>query len=251
MSQKSNDSNDQRLANEILHGKYLLAHDPGSVWNWESPAGRERWRRRVEMLSSHLKKGMQVLEIGCGTGYFTRELVKTGARITAVDISPDLIEKARAEISSDTIRFEIANAYALSFADAEYDSVIGSSVLHHLELEPALKEFARVLKPGGSIYFTEPNMLNPQIALQKKIPWLKRKMGDSPDETAFFRWQISSALKRHGFIEISVVPFDFLHPSVPKAFVSTVNSIGIFAERIPLLSEIAGSLSIRAVKSGS
>ena len=58
------------------------------------------------------------------------------------------------------------------------------------EIEEALRDIYRVLKPGGTIYFTEPNMLNPQIAMQKNIPWIKRKLGDSPDETAFFRWPL-------------------------------------------------------------
>ena len=38
-------------------------------------------------------------------------------------------------------------------------------------------------------------MLNPQIAIQKNIPWVKRKLGDSPDETAFFRWPLRRLLE--------------------------------------------------------
>lgn len=59
---------DNRLKNEIEHGK-KIAVDAGSVWNWESPAGRKRWERRVRMLTSHITPGMKVLELGCGTGY--------------------------------------------------------------------------------------------------------------------------------------------------------------------------------------
>ena len=68
----------KRIAKEIQHGRFLAAHGAGEIWNWESPAGKLRWTRRVKMLSSHLEHGMRVLEVGCGTGYFTRELARLG-----------------------------------------------------------------------------------------------------------------------------------------------------------------------------
>ncbi len=176
-----------RVTKEIRHGRFLAKHGAGEIWNWESPAGKLRWARRVKMLSGHLKPGMTVLELGCGTGYFTRELACSGADIIAIDVSPEILEIARVNYSAPNVRYQIQNAYVLSYSDSMFDSVVGSSILHHLEIEEALRGVYRVLKPGGTIYFTEPNMLNPQITLQKNVPWIKRKLGDSPDETAFFR----------------------------------------------------------------
>jgi SAM-dependent methyltransferase len=237
-----------RLKHEIEHGRYLVSHGAGEVWNWESPAGRIRWKRRVAMLSSHLTIGMEVLELGCGTAYLTRELALTGASITAIDISPDLLEIARCECSEPNVRFEIQNAYDLTFPDASFDCVVGSSVLHHLEIEVALGQIYRVLRPGGTIRFTEPNMLNPQIAIQKNVPAVKQQIGDSPDETAFFRWPLRRRLEQAGFCEILITPFDFLHPKIPASWIPTVQMLGNLLENMPLVSEIAGSLYIRAVK---
>ncbi len=237
-----------RLEKEIEHGKYLLAHGAGEVWNWETPAGRHRWARRVTMLTSHVRPGEKILELGCGTGYFTRSLAGTGAHITAIDISPDLLEVAQRECPHENVTFEIQNAYALTYPDAVFDSVIGSSVLHHLEIEPALSEIYRVLRPGGSIRFTEPNMLNPQIALQKNVPAIKKRLGDSPDETAFFRWPFRRDLEQAGFRQIDIKPFDFLHPSIPPRWIATIERLGGLCEKLPLLREIAGSLYIRALK---
>ena len=239
---------DKRLLNEIEHGKYLIEHGAGETWNWESPAGKLRWERRVAMLKDKLEKDSKVLELGCGTGYFTRELVDTDAHITAIDISPDLLEEARKEVSASNVEFNVDNAYAMSFHAGTFDHVVGSSVLHHLEIREALSEMYRVLKPGGQIAFTEPNMMNPQIALQKNIPFIKRKMGDSPDETAFFSWQMRRLLQEAGFTSIRVLPFDFLHPAVPPAMIKTIAWIGNVAEKIPLLRGIAGSLYITARK---
>ena len=102
---------------------------------------------------------------------------------------------------------------------------MGSSVLHHLEIKEALRDIYRVLKPGGTIYFTEPNMLNPQIAIQKNIPWIKRKLGDSPDETAFFRWPLRRLLERTGYRDVRIDPFDFLHPKTPVALIDQVERV--------------------------
>jgi 2-polyprenyl-3-methyl-5-hydroxy-6-metoxy-1,4-benzoquinol methylase len=239
---------DIRLEHEIEQGKYLASAGAGKIWNWESPAGKLRWERRVEMLSSGLRTGDRVLELGCGTGYFTRELAKLSLHITACDISPDLIEVAKKEIRSDRVHFEIQNAYHTEYEDDTFDAIVGSSVLHHLEIEKAVREIFRLLKIGGYIAFTEPNMMNPQIALQKHIPWLKRKLGDSPDETAFFRWEIRQLLVTAGFRQVRVFPFDFLHPAVPRKLIGMISSLGAIAERTPFVKEIAGSLYIKAVK---
>jgi 2-polyprenyl-3-methyl-5-hydroxy-6-metoxy-1,4-benzoquinol methylase len=238
----------ERIVNEIEHGRILAQHGAGEIWNWEGHAGKLRWARRVRMLSNHLRVGMKVLELGCGTGYFTRELARSGADIVAVDVSPELLEIAKADCSAPNVGYEIQNACAMSYRDVVFDSVVGSSVLHHLEIEAALREIYRVLKVGGTIYFTEPNMLNPQIAIQKNIPWIKRKLGDSPDETAFFRWPLRRLLKATGFRDVQIHPFDFLHPKTPFPLVNGLNAIGRFLEHVPGLSEFAGSLYIRAAK---
>ncbi len=238
----------ERIAQEIRHGRFLAKHGAGEIWNWEGPAGKLRWARRVKMIGAHLKPGMTILELGCGAGYFTKELARSGAEIVAIDVSADLLEIAKANCPASNVRYEIQDACALTHPDAIFDSVVGSSILHHLEIEAALREMCRVLKPNGTIYFTEPNMLNPQIALQKNIPWIKRKLGDSPDETAFFRWSIRRSLERAGYRNIRIDAFDFLHPKTPAPLINGVAALGGFLENLPFVSEFAGSLYIRAVK---
>ena len=191
---------------------------------------------------------MTVLELGCGTGYFTQELARSGADVVAIDVSPELLEIARSNCSAPNVRYQIENAYALSYPEAVFDSVVGSSVLHHLEIAAALRNIYLVLKPGGTIYFTEPNMLNPQIAIQKNVPLIKQKLGDSPDETAFFRWPLRRLLEQTGYRDVRIDPFDFLHPKTPVPLINRVNALGRCLENIPVISEFAGSLYIRAVK---
>lgn len=239
---------DSRLKKEIQHGAYLSSTDPGTIWNWSSPAGRIRFHRRAEMLTAPICKIDKVLEVGCGTGLLTSFLMETGADITAIDVSKELLDIAESRINSKNLIFKLENAYATNFPDSYFDFVVGSSVLHHLDLEKALKEFQRILKPNGVIRFTEPNMLNPQIFLQKNIPWLKRKMGDSPDEMAFVRYSLKKIMKKNNFVNVQIIPFDFLHPATPSMLIPFVNGLGNIFEKIPVLKEIAGSVYIVSSK---
>ena len=237
-----------RKAHELTHGK-LLAPNAIEIWGWGTPAGLERARRRTELLieRASIQSGMKVLEFGCGTGMFSRRIAATGAVLTAVDLSPELIAEAQKE-SHPSVSFQIGDIEMLPFHDATFNAVIGSSVLHHVKVEKALMEAFRVLKPGMSIAFAEPNMLNPQIAIQKNIPFIKRKLGDSPDETAFFRWPMARLLKRLGFTDIVVDPYDFLHPAIPQKFIPLAIKITHLLEATPLIREIAGSIILSARK---
>lgn len=143
---------------------------------------------------------------------------------------------------------QVENAYRMTFPDNHFDYIIGSSVLHHLDIPKALSEMFRVLKPGGRIAFTEPNMMNPQIAVQKNVPYVKRKLGDSPDETAFFRWRLRKLLRSYGFVDIAIRPFDFLHPATPVKMIPLISGIGLSIEKCPIIKEISGSLFIKASK---
>ena len=237
-----------RLDNEVAYGKLQVEIAGGKMWYWDTPAGQKRWKRRVGMLSSHIKEGMEVLEVGCGPGYFTQELAKTKARITAIDISPDFLNIAQKKVGSAQVKFKIENAYDLTFPDHSFDLIVGSSVLHHLEIDQALEEFFRVLKRSGSIYFTEPNMLNPHIFLMMKVPPLRKLACIAPDETAFIKKILKRKMSKAGFQEIHITPFDFLHPLTPKGIIPVVEKMGLIAERIPFLKEISGSLYIEAKK---
>ena len=240
---------DPRIEHEIEHGRKLAAKGAESVWNWSSPAGQVRAGRRASYFISQakMKAGDKVLEIGCGTGLFTRKVYSaTGASIIATDISEELLAEASGQLSGVT--FQKEDAMSMSFANDTFDVVFGSSVLHHLDLEKSLVEIFRVLKPGGRMVFAEPNMLNPQIFIQKNIPLIKKWLGDSPDETAIVRWKFSRLMKKCGFKNIRIFPYDFLHPVTPRPLISVVNGIGKLLERVPLVREIAGSVIIYGEK---
>ncbi len=241
-----------RVQNEIQHGTFLAAEGPEAVWGWGTPAGRVRAARRARLIAegAALQPGKRAVEIGCGTGNFTETFAQYGAHILAVDISPELIELAKKRNVPPTVTWVCAR-FEDSALDGQFDAAIGSSVLHHLEIESAIRELWRILKPGGMISFAEPNMLNPQIAIQKNVPWIKRRLGDSPDETAFIRPSLASLLRRTGFERVKISPFDWLHPATPPRLIRPVSAIGDRLEKVFGVREFSGSLLITATKSST
>ncbi|HKC12948.1 MAG TPA: methyltransferase domain-containing protein [Vicinamibacteria bacterium] len=241
---------DGRLAREIEHHR-KIAEKAEIIWNWESPAGQRRAERRAALFIRHarLEPGQRALELGCGTGVFLERAARSGAEIRGLDLSEDLLAKAGARLATClNVALDQGNAEAMPYPDAHFDAVYGSSVLHHLDLDQALRESYRVLKPGGRVVFAEPNILNPQVAVMFHFRLTKEYFGVSPDEMAFSRFRARASLKRTGFAEIQVDPFDFLHPATPPAWLGWVAGLGSLLEQVPLAREVAGSLLLRARK---
>lgn len=242
----------RRQQQEILHSQKAAEGAWGwaSDWGFGTPAGKLRAIRRAELIlsSTGLTLGKRVLELGCGSGTFSKIFAESGISLTALDLSPDMVALARRNLVSTKV-----TVLQESFEDYEpsepLDGVIGSSILHHLELERTLKKIYRILNPGGIMSFAEPNMLNPQVYLERRF----RKFFShiSPDETAYYRGDLRKALLRTGFKISQITPFDWLHPATPEALIPFVSSLGLVIEKIPLLREFAGSLLIRARKVSS
>lgn len=105
--------------------------------------------------SLELRPGDRVLEIGCGTGAITRRLLATGARVTAVDRSNDMLDAARRRAPSADYRRGDVTSLDLG---SGYDCVVLAFVLHELPSEKRralLPATARTLRPGGRIAVME------------------------------------------------------------------------------------------------
>lgn len=105
-------------------------------------------------------RGRDVLEYGCGDGWNTVVLARRGARVKALDISPELIEVARRRLAAngvtEGVEFVVGSAHDLPLPDESVDVVFGMAILHHLDLALSAREVRRVLRPGGRAIFQEP-----------------------------------------------------------------------------------------------
>jgi SAM-dependent methyltransferase len=113
--------------------------------------------------------GKRVLDYACGDGAFSHLLAGRGAQVYGIDISPQLIARARAAAGTrDYPQFVACDAHRTPFPEAFFDYVVGNGALHHLDLQRACAEIARVLKPGGQAFFQEPMRGHPLLRLLRR-----------------------------------------------------------------------------------
>ncbi len=111
--------------------------------------------RLVQFAGVH--KGAEVLDVGCGTGVVALTAARLGAKVTGVDLTPELIERARENSALSKLEavWYQGDAEALPLPDAQFDYVL-SQFGHMFAPRPevVLREMLRVLKPGGTLAFS-------------------------------------------------------------------------------------------------
>src|SRR5438477_5754400 len=100
-----------------------------------------------------------------------------------------------------------------------------------------------LLGEGGRFAFTEPNMGNPQVWAERHIGVVGRLRHTTPHETAFRRRQLRALFEREGLMVETCEPFEFLHPSTPRALIPLVVRLERGLQRSPARA-IAGSLRV-------
>jgi ubiquinone/menaquinone biosynthesis C-methylase UbiE len=116
---------------------------------------------RTLVEQAELADGHRVLEIGSGTGTLTIRAKRSRPRADVVGVDPDPLALARARRKldrQDGIRFDHGYAQRLPYADGEFDRVLSSLMLHHLDSDAkaaAVAEVFRVLRPGGRLHLVD------------------------------------------------------------------------------------------------
>lgn len=124
-------------------------------WLMNNPVRRLSLRFEVNKLQkmSSRQKFDSVLEIGCGEGQGTKNIIRAFKpnNIYAIDLDPKMIARATRRVSNKQVKFAVGDAANLSFAkDNSFDAVFDLAIIHHIpDWQTCLKEVYRVLKPGG------------------------------------------------------------------------------------------------------
>lgn len=147
-----------------------------------------RWRGRTRQCLE-LKPGQTVLDLAAGTGVSTAELARSGASAVACDFSLGMLRVGRANKGRRHIPFVAGDGMHLPFADGVFDAVTISFGLRNIADVPlALREMARVVRPGGRLViceFSRPTWRPFRFVylnyLMRALPWIATRVSSNPD----------------------------------------------------------------------
>ena len=128
-------------------------------------------------------RGKRVLDLGTGAGEAAVYFALQGANVTAVDLSPGMLDVVRcvAKHHGVEVTCEVASAEDLSiFEAASFDVVYAANVLHHVDTDRCLGEVARVLRAGGAAVSWDPIAYNPIINVYRRMATEVRTSDEHP-----------------------------------------------------------------------
>jgi SAM-dependent methyltransferase len=162
-----------------------LFDEKASGWQAKyAPDGRlaGRLNQLADAAGYHVPTGGRVLDLGCGTGDLARHLASAGLRVTGCDISANMLSRAAGSDPGGIIEWRHLDPAwrTLPFEAGQFDAVVASSVLEYVD-SPAvvLGECARVLRPGGVMLCTVPDLTHPVRwveglgRLAALVPWAR------------------------------------------------------------------------------
>ena len=182
MSDTSRDLSTILEAERIFHDEWAKEIDPDELDVYAAFTGPTTPEYHFALQQLGDLKGKRLLEIGCGAGEAAVFFAQRGAQVTATDLSEGMLDRASSLALRcgvmDNIQLGHMCAEQLSLESQSFDLVFGNSVLHHINLDLALVEVRRVLKPSGRAVFIEPLIHNPVINVYR---WMAKQVR-TPDE---------------------------------------------------------------------
>lgn len=216
--------------------KSFFSHFSGGDYDVFTDNG---YRRILSFFNKEIgvREDDKVLDLGCGSGAFTRYLSGLSAKVFALDISWDLMRKSSGK---GEIRFVAADIEKLPFPDNSIDIVVFSGVLHHFQsLAGPAGEAYRVLKKGGRCFAFDPNNDNPVMWVfrNKKSPFYLSK-GVTPNECLLAAGQIRPVFLDAGFSHVRVFAISgiscrYVYSRLARFFLPAYNFLDYILSRCP------------------
>lgn len=147
---------------------------------WRYPA-LETLLDRMEPPLELLHDGGLVLDYGCGRGKRAAGVARRGGRVLGFDLATTYVQEAvKLMPPGATAMFAVMDAHYLALSSESVEFVVGDGILHHLDVDAAVAEVYRVLKPGGRAVFREPLAENPLLRLFRWLTPMARTEDEAP-----------------------------------------------------------------------
>jgi ubiquinone/menaquinone biosynthesis C-methylase UbiE len=166
-------------------------------WNQNSQEMWDEGSRStiIPFFQKYVQQACRVLDAGCGDGYGSYKLSKQEYDVTGVDLSKQMIEKARTRITEENLHFTQGDLVNLPFQDGEFDAVMAINSLEWTK-DPlsAIKEMNRVLKKNGHVCI---GILGPTA--MPRINSYRRLYGENVICNTMMPWELKELTMENGF----------------------------------------------------
>lgn len=188
---------DKPAQNKRKEIAFFDSHAAADAYDVFTPDSNARLISAIIRLGA-LRPGERVADLGCGSGVFTDLLQRHGCIATGLDLSPKLIEIARHKFPAVT--FVEGDVEALPFAEASFDAVLLSGLVHHLpDPSRCAAEVFRVLRPGGRFVAFDPNRMNPFMwAYRDRASPFYSPLGVTENERPVLAREVADAFRHSG-----------------------------------------------------
>jgi ubiquinone/menaquinone biosynthesis C-methylase UbiE len=239
MSNKSSGDNVEIFGRDVLeHGGYLYATNAAL-------SSRLAHKRISDAVFAAVNfKGVSVIDVGCGDGVYTQEIIERGQpeRLHGIDLVPEAVELARQKMGAPAVTFGVDSAYDLPFPDHSFAIAHLRAVLHHMDRpERAIQEALRVAE---TIVIAEPNGNNFGVKLFERFSAYHR----AHHEKSYSSFQLNRWVKAAGG-EITHARFIGLVPTFcPDGVARVAKFCEPALERTPLLRTFGCSIYVLAAR---
>jgi SAM-dependent methyltransferase len=225
----------------------LREHFRDDYLRLRDPIGEDRmlWRAQSFRHLVHLLPGQTVLELGCGEGIFTRELVRVSQHanpITAVTFDS---KRMRTVEALPSVTFLTASALPGPLDGRRFDFIVGIDLLDRRNCVTALQNAYKLLNPGGEVIFYESNPWNVVLKLRCCI---SRFFGRRDPRSLLSRSQLYELMSEVGFIRVFAVFNDFVYAPLTRRLAWFLRNVSIVLENAPAIQTLAGSILVHAQK---
>ena len=213
----------------------------------KDPIGDDRmlWRAQTFRHMMHLLPGQTILELGCGRGIFTRQLVRVSRgenMITAVTFASDTNRPADLPAQ---VAFLNASSLPGPLADKRFDFIVAMDLLDRRNCAEVLQNVYEYLNPNGKVLFYESNPWNIVLKLRR---FLSRFFGQQDPRSLLSRPQLYELMSEVGFIRVFSVYNDFVYAPLSQRLASLFRNLSTVLENAPVVRTLAGSILIHAQK---
>lgn len=190
------------MTEDVWKSRYYNAENTSALQGFRRQFVRELSDSFLRSLLRRVGANGRAVDIGCGTGAYTAILSDEGFDVTGVDYSPAMIEAAANQLQGCNVDLRVGSFDSLPLDDESFDVALSMGVLQHIsDIQGALAETHRILRPGGRVLFEVRNRFSLFRAGQLMLSGAKYRVQDQEIRN-FTPSQVKSDLRASGFSQI-------------------------------------------------